>query len=79
MSWDYIVTVPEFTGDKEAKIIRKPKTNYDRIRSMSSVEELATFLFHAWNNASWCSAKDCPDEDSCLPCWIDWLKKECES
>ena len=55
----------------------KPMTNADRIRSMTD-EELAEFLFHAWNNASWCSAKDCPDEDSCLPCWLDWLKQECE-
>ena len=55
---------------------RKP-SNADKIRAMSD-EELATFLFHAWNNASWCSAKDCPDEDSCLPCWLDWLRQECE-
>lgn len=52
-------------------------TNADRIRSMSD-EELATFLYHAWNNASWCMVKDhCPDEDSCFPCWLDWIKKEC--
>ena len=52
-------------------------TNADRIRSMTD-EELAEFLFHAWNNASWCSMKECPDEDSCLPCWLDWLKEEAE-
>ncbi len=52
-------------------------SNADRIRAMTD-EELATFLYHAWNNASWCSAKDCPDEDSCLPCWLDWLRQEAE-
>ena len=56
---------------------QRAMTNADRIRSMSD-EELAEFLFHAWNNASWCSAKDCPDEDSCLPCWHDWIRQECE-
>lgn len=57
---------------------QRAMTNADRIRSMSD-EELATFLYHAWNNASWCMVKDhCPDEDSCFPCWLDWLKLECE-
>lgn len=62
------------TGYEEAK----KQTNADKIRAMSD-EELATFLYHAWNNASWCMVKDhCPDEDSCFPCWLDWLKQECE-
>lgn len=53
----------------------RPLTNADRIRSMTD-EELAEFLFHAWNNAAWCSEKDCPDEESCFPCWLNWLKQE---
>lgn len=52
-------------------------TNADRLRKMTD-EELAEFLYHAWNNAAWCSAKDCADDESCFPCWLDWLKEEVE-
>ena len=63
------------TTNKSESVVIKPRTNADRIRSMSD-EEMAEFLFHAWNNASWCSPEPCPEEQSCLPCWLDWLKQE---
>lgn len=55
--------------------IANPETNADRIRAMSD-EEMAEFLFYAWNNASWCSSKPCPEDQSCEPCWLDWLQQE---
>ena len=59
----------------------KPKTNADRIRSMTD-EELAKFM-----NCGACPpGKDvselCHDEDGgsvpdmCNLCWLDWLKEE---
>lgn len=55
---------------------RKPITNADRIRAMPD-EELAEFLYNAWDNAAWCSDKRCTEDDSCLPCWLKWLREEC--
>lgn len=49
-------------------------TNADRIRLMSD-EELASFLYHSWDNSSWCNGC-CDEECSCEPCWLDWLKQE---
>ena len=58
--------------------IGKPKTNADKIRSMTD-EELAEF--HA-PTESGCppgsvtgkGAAPCPD--SCYQCWLDWLRQE---
>jgi len=52
----------------------KPQTNADRIRAMTD-EELASFLYHSWNNALWCNG-GCDGECSCEPCWLNWLKQE---
>lgn len=52
-------------------------TNADRIRAMTD-EELASFLYHSWNNASWCNG-GCDGECSCEPCWLDWLKQEVDN
>lgn len=51
-----------------------PVTNADMIRAMTD-EELASFLYHTWNNASWCNGV-CDGECSCEPCWLNWLKQE---
>ena len=63
----------------KAKIIMgivEPKTNADRIRSMSD-EELAEFIFevikghiHRGIKCEICKRNDC------VPCWLDWLKQE---
>ena len=54
-----------------ADLIANPKTNADRIRSMSD-EELAMLLNPA------CPVGTCPDEEphNCYKCWLDWLKQE---
>ena len=49
-------------------------TNADKIRMMAD-EEMASFLYHSWNNASWCIGI-CDGECSCEPCWFNWLKQE---
>ena len=50
-------------------------TNADRIRAMTD-EELAVFIEHAPYppNAS-CSEEGCKF-DTCVDCWLDWLKQE---
>ena len=47
-------------------------TNADRIRQMTD-EEMAEFLYNAWETAPWCSRRECYDEP-CVPCWLEWLK-----
>lgn len=54
----------------------KKPSNADRIRAMTD-EELASFLYHLWDNSSWCNGC-CDEECSCEPCWLDWLKQEAE-
>ena len=52
-----------------------PKTNADRIRSMTD-EELGKLL----NEFGHCPLSriedDCRSFDRCRDCWIDWLKEE---
>ena len=54
----------------------KPITNADRLRSMSD-EELAE-MFNTMNGIDRC----CPNNgahncrESCMECWLDWLKQE---
>ena len=57
----------------------EPKTNADRIRSMTD-EELAEFIEGACCPPV-CYTKhfdECQKED-CVPCWLAWLKKEVET
>lgn len=64
---------------KRGKVVEFAKvkpilTNADRIRAMTD-EEMASFLYHSWDNASWCNG-GCDGEWNCEPCWLDWLKQE---
>ena len=53
----------------------KPETNADRIRNMTD-EELAEFLDNATlAKIPWCS-DECPKEEICSNCALEWLKKE---
>ena len=53
-------------------------TNGDSIRSMTD-EELAEFMFHTFGRPAWCLDNNCPPEESCVPCWLEWLKQEREN
>lgn len=53
----------------------KPMSNADRIRSMTD-EEMAGFMFRTFGKAAWCLDNKCPPEESCIPCWLEWLKQE---
>ena len=53
-----------------------PKTNADRIRSMSD-EELAD-NFSLWCCKSKTDDSYCKSFGTCDKCWIDWLKQEAE-
>ena len=63
--------------------LRIPRTNADRIRSMSD-EELAEFAVSTGqgcapgkNYVECCfDHKDGPVEADCRKCWLDWLKQE---
>lgn len=52
-------------------------TNADKIRTMT-IYELAVYL----TNVESCPMAFCPKEDdyfySCIDCWENWLKSECE-
>ena len=53
-------------------------TNADRIRAMTD-EELAEFLDYVTAvRIPWCADRKCPEEDICVNCTLEWLKKECE-
>ena len=54
-----------------------PKTNADRIRSMTD-EELADWYFDKFFPCvPYCSILDeCPEHDDCKICLLDWLKQE---
>lgn len=54
------------------------KTNADRIRSMTD-EELAEFMFRTFGKAAWCLDNNCSPEESCVSCWLEWLKQESEN
>ena len=50
-------------------------TRADQVRAMSD-DEMAEFFYHTWSNAPFCRADDCPDDNTCVPCWLDWLLQE---
>lgn len=54
---------------------KKPQTNADRIRAMTD-EELAEFIEHSpYPPNATCSEEGCKF-DTCVDCWLDWLKQE---
>ena len=54
----------------------KPKNNFERLKAMG-MEELAEFLEEEITRNPHCKPeKDCTNDDSCIPCWLDWLKEE---
>ena len=53
-----------------------PKTNADRIRSMTD-EGLAEFFENPEINKPWHRCKECKWE-SCIDCMLEWLKQEAE-
>ena len=58
----------------------KPKTNADRIRSMTD-EELSYLILDNVDCNTRCKAykEGCEYSDStCRAAWLDWLKQECE-
>ena len=65
-------------GEREL-YTQKPMTNADRIRAMTD-EELVHWIVEMkitgcpedQISTMWC------DDMSCVDCWLDWLKKECE-
>ena len=62
-----------------ADSISEPKTNADRIRSMTD-EELANFYFDFFfPQCPYCECdpgKPCPEHDDCKICLLEWLKQE---
>ena len=55
---------------------RKPRNHFEEIKSMS-MEELAVYLEETVTRNPHCKPeKDCTNDDSCIPCWLDWLKEE---
>lgn len=67
----------------EAVIVPKPKTNADKIRSMTD-EKLAEFIYKSGYGScpqipvcpQFASGKMPYTEDKCKACWLDWLKQE---
>lgn len=58
-----------------ADLIANPKTNADRIRSMTD-EELAQYMgdVQTWGGCPNHGARNCTE--NCADCWLDWLRKE---
>lgn len=50
-------------------------TNADRIRAMTD-EELTEYIRVFFPEV--CPPGNCPGEDYCYNCWLDWLKQEVE-
>ena len=63
----------EFINSKQ-----KPRTNADKIRSMSD-EEMAEFIT-ARHYTPHCPVPQCEADEStdCDQCWLNWLRKEAE-
>ena len=57
------------------RVIGKPMTNADRIRSMTD-EELAEFLFNG--DVEYCHAGLCKDGETCRICCLRWLQQPAE-
>ena len=57
-----------------ADLIANPKTNADRIRSMTD-EELAQYMgdVQTWGGCPNHGARNCTE--NCADCWLDWLKQ----
>lgn len=58
------------------KEYKPPRTNADRIRSMTDVE-LADYFseLFCWPNAN---REACRGVTNCMDCWLDWLREEAE-
>ncbi len=55
---------------------KTPRNHFEQIKSMS-MEELAEFLEEEITRNPHCKPeKDCTNDDSCIPCWLEWLKEE---
>lgn len=55
---------------------RKPRNIFEKMKSMSP-EKLADFLDEVLLKTPFCNPeKDCRNEDSCVPCLLNWLKEE---
>lgn len=54
----------------------KPMTNGDLIRQMTD-EDLAEYIRVFFPEV--CPPGNCPGEDCCYKCWLDWLKQEATS
>lgn len=55
-----------------------PVTNAQKIRSMTD-EELASFLNEVSTVFCACVMDKSPCESDDCPCWLEWLKQECET
>ncbi len=58
---------------------RKPRNHFEEIKAMS-MEEMAEFLEEeiVSRNPHCNLEKHCKNDDSCIPCWLDWLKEATE-
>lgn len=55
---------------------RKPRNHFEEIKAMG-MEELAECLEEEITRNPHCKPeKDCTNDDSCIPCWLEWLKEE---
>lgn len=68
------MTVDEWKK-KNPPIRRKPKTNYDLFISKTP-EELTEYIRVFFPEV--CPPGNCPGEDYCYKCWLDWLKSPVE-
>lgn len=69
-----IVNAPTI-DDGEMPIEVLPMTNGNRIRQMTN-KDLAEYIRVFFPEV--CPPGNCPGEDSCYKCWLDWLKQEAE-
>lgn len=58
------------------KYKKEPRTNADRIRTMSD-EELAYWYFNEFfRKVPYCRKDECYEDSPCEECLLDWLKEE---
>ena len=57
--------------------IVKPLINVDRFRAMTD-EELAAYIDEHTADAIWCNNPpfDCPTDEKCVDCILNWLRRE---